>query len=64
MIWWDYAKQTPYYGELCEDFVKREMFDVSVKQYIEQLLDENARLKTDLHDSLELNKKLMALIQR
>ena len=46
------------------DFVKKEMFDVSVKQYIEQLLDENARLKTDLHDSLELNKKLMALIQR
>ena len=64
MIWWDYAKQTPYYGELCEDFVKKEMFDVSVKQYVEQLLDENARLKTDLHDSLELNKKLMALIQR
>lgn len=40
------------------------MLDVSVKQYIEQLLDENARLKTDLHDSLELNKKLVALIQR
>lgn len=64
MIWWDYAKLTPYYDTLCKEFVKKEMFDVSVKQYIEQLLEENARLKTDLFESFEIHKKLMSLLQK
>ncbi len=62
-LWWDYAKKTPYYEKLCQDFVNKSMVDTTVVNYIQQLLNENEELRTNLNESLDINQKLLAYLQ-
>ncbi len=61
-IWWDYARMTPYFGALCEDFVERTMTDTSMEKTLRDLLNHIATLEQNLSDSLQLNQKLLEMI--
>ncbi len=61
-IWWDYARMTPYYGQLCEMFVERTMTDASMEKTLRDLLSNIATLEQNLSDSLQLNQRLLEMI--
>ena len=61
-VWWDYAKETPYYMEFCEEFVHKSMFDRKVPDYIQSLMKGYGEIRNQLEESLALNQKLLALI--
>lgn len=63
MLWWDYAKKTPYYAQLCEEFIQKTMFDKTMLMYVQQILRENEQLKSNLNESLAINEKLFQLIK-
>ena len=37
-LWWDYAKETPYYGKLLEAFVESALTDTNVSDYLDELI--------------------------
>ena len=65
-IWWDYAKMTPFYHELLEEFEQSAMFDPTVEEIMTEYANnsnETETLRAKLGESLELNKKLVAMIE-
>lgn len=62
-LWWDYAKLTPFYTQLLEEFLQKTMFDTTVENYINQILKDTGEIQTQLDKSLELNQKLLSIIQ-
>lgn len=61
-IWWEYAKRTPYYAALCEEFILRTMTDTTVEQLVQELMENIDTLQQNLNDSLQLNQQLLAMI--
>lgn len=43
-IWWDYAKQTPFYFELMEETLYQVMVDDTVNHYVTEIQQENQQL--------------------
>ena len=62
-LWWDYAKATPFYIQLLEEFLQKSMTDTTVESYINDILANNRQLQDQLNKSLELNQKLLSMIQ-
>ena len=62
-LWWDYAKATPFYIQLLEEFLQKSMTDTTVESYINDILTNNRQLQNQLNKSLELNQKLLSMIQ-
>jgi len=62
-LWWDYAKETPFYMQLLEEFLHKTMTDIRVEKYIEELLEQVTELQGQLRDSMALNEKFLAIIQ-
>ncbi len=58
-IWWDYAKLTPFYHKLLEDFQVSQMTDRTVENYIYELQDRNTDLQNKMNELMETCKKLM-----
>ena len=48
-LWWDYAKLTPYYNGLLEEFQQKMMMDTTVEKYILRILEE----KQELYDKIQ-----------
>lgn len=61
-IWWDYAKETPYYIRLLEEFQQKTMFDDTVERWIRDILASQEELQNKFTESLELNQKLYDMI--
>ncbi len=61
--WWEYAAMTPYYNELCSEFVDAAMSDSTLELYTQDLLKQIALLKDNLDKSLSMNNKLMELLR-
>lgn len=38
-LWWDYAKKTPYYRRMLEEFVSSSLTDTTVRKYVEELIN-------------------------
>lgn len=57
-LWWDYAKLSPFYTSLLEDFVKNSINDPLIYNTMDQISKENSTLKKELGNSLELLKRL------
>lgn len=62
-LWWDYAKQTPFYLQLLEEFLQKTMFDPTLENYINVILNDARNLQVQLDKSMELNKKLVSMLQ-
>jgi len=43
-IWWDYAKQTPFYTELLQEALEETLTNTAVNSYITNLLEQNEAL--------------------
>ncbi|MCM1467020.1 MAG: glycosyltransferase family 8 protein [Alistipes sp.] len=64
LFWWEYAKKTPYYHQLCNEFIEKSMKDTSVMDYVKELLRENGELKENLNKSIDMNNKLIEMVNR
>lgn len=62
-IWWDYAKQTPYYAELLEEFTVECICDPFVYNKVEKLTEEKFLVQKELNMRKELCDKLLAMIE-
>lgn len=58
-LWWDYAKETPFYHELLEEFVKNSLKKPVVYDTILRLNAENQKLKEELNKSVSLCKQML-----
>ena len=58
-LWWDYAKKTPFYQELLEEFVRGSLMKPVVYDNMLRLSAENKQLKEDLNKSVALCKQML-----
>lgn len=63
-IWWDYAKETPFYVQLLEEFLYKTMFDERMEKYVRSLVDQASETQKQLQESMALNQKLFSIVQR
>ena len=63
-LWWDYAKKTPFFGELCEEMVYQTLHDPFVENYAKELIDNVTVLQKNLNESLQLNQQLLAMLSQ
>lgn len=61
-LWWDYAKQTPFYAELMEEFLDHCLNSSMVYDTLCRLSEEKRQLQEELDKSRELCQKLYRLI--
>lgn len=57
-LWWDYARLAPFYPELMEEFIHESINNPLIFDTMDHLSKENAALKKELGNSLELLKRL------
>lgn len=62
-LWWDYAKQTPFYVQLLEEFLHKTMFDATVENYILDIEAQAGNIQEQLNESIALNQKMLEIIQ-
>lgn len=62
-IWWDYAKQTPFFTELLEMFVAECVWDPFVYNKIHQLTEEKYLIQKELVLRKELCDKLLSMVE-
>lgn len=62
-LWWDYAKKTPFYVELMEEFVTKSINDSMIYDTMEQMSSEKLALKEELDKSVLLCQKLLQMVQ-
>ena len=60
-LWWDYAKLTPFYHELLEEFVFANTNNPLIFQTMSELFNENRRLTGELQKSIAICNKLLEL---
>lgn len=63
-LWWDYAKQTPFYTELMEEFVRDCVGDPLVYNTMTSLSEEKQKLVAELQKSTELCKHLLQILEK
>lgn len=62
-IWWKYAKLSPYYDELINDFMDACLGNPHVYDLVTKLIYENKRLSEEVKLRTELNDKLLSIIE-
>ncbi len=62
-IWWDYAKETPFYHELLEEFVSDCINSPLLYDTMNKLSEEKRALTTELTKSTALCQKLLSLLE-
>lgn len=63
-LWWDYAKQTPFYVELMEEFMRNCLSDPTVYDTLSSLSDEKRTMVAELQKSTALCKQLLQLFEQ
>ena len=61
-IWWDYAKETPFYREIWESFLDKTMMHPKMETWIRDLMQQVENVNAQLGKSLELIEQLMAMV--
>ena len=61
-IWWDYAKKTPYYMQLLEEFLDKTLTDQTIFLHSSSLFQDNKKLQDALNQSVALNNKLYGML--
>lgn len=63
-LWWDYAKKTPFYYELMEEFLWANLNKPVVYDMVTAMSEEKRQMKAELDKSVEVCRKLMQLLER
>lgn len=63
-LWWDYAKLSPFYVQLLEEFVLSSVNSSLIYDSMVEMSEEKARLLGELQKSAELCKKLYEMLQK
>lgn len=63
-IWWDYAKKTPFYVSLMENFLYQTLTDNHMEEWIRDLMGQIEKSKEDLAKSISINEKLLHMISK
>ncbi len=63
-IWWDYAKQTPFYHELLEEFLDSSLRSTLVEETLQKSVNDKYQLKKELDNAVALCQKLCDLLPR
>lgn len=63
-LWWDYAKRTPFYHELMEEFLFNCINNPTVYHTVSSLSSEKEQLHNELVKSSAMCQKLLRLIER
>lgn len=63
-LWWDYAKKTPFYQELMEEFLQSCLKKPVVYDTMLRLSTENKRLKEELDKSVATCKQMLQMLER
>lgn len=63
-LWWDYAKQTPFYHELLEEFVQDCTSSPLIYDTMTQLSEDKKRLSAELSKSTTLCQKLLSMMEK
>lgn len=63
-LWWDYAKHTPFYVELLEEFMWDCLGNPLVYDTMSELSEEKKKLVTELQKSTGLCKQLLQMIEK
>lgn len=62
-IWWDYAKLTPFYVELLEEFLKKSLEDRSIEEWIRDMINQINETTEKWEQSMQINKKLLDMLE-
>lgn len=62
-LWWDYAKKTPFYHELMEEYLYASLNDSTVYDTMMQSLVEKKQLQSELQKSVALCQRLASMLQ-
>jgi len=63
-LWWDYAKETPFYHELLEEFIQDCISSSLIYDTMTQLSEDKKRLSTELQKSTALCQKLLSMLEK
>ncbi len=63
-LWWDYAKLTPFYTELMEEFLQTCVNDPTVPDTMSQLSAEKKTLRDELEKTSAICQKLLQILQK
>lgn len=63
-LWWDYAKKTPFYYELMEEFLQANINKPVVYDMTMRLSEEKKQLKEELDKSVAMCKKLLQMLEK
>lgn len=58
-IWWDYAKLTPMYGKMLEEFMESSLKDTETERVMKRLTEEKKSLADECQKMAELIKKVI-----
>lgn len=61
-LWWDYAKRTPFYAELMEEFLHNSLLDSTVYDTLLSLSTEKKNLMAELAKSASLCQQLLHML--
>lgn len=63
-LWWDYAKKTPLYMELLEDYLRQTIFDDTMEKYIRGLFDDINNLQEQCSKAMQFSEKLLGMLNQ
>lgn len=63
-LWWDYAKHTPFYVELMEEFMRDCLGDPLVYDTMSELSEEKNKLVAELQKNTGLCKQLLQMLEK
>lgn len=61
MLWWDYASRTIYAEEFLNQYLKDMISRSELYEAIQSVIDENAKIKRMIEDTLELTRKTLSM---
>lgn len=78
LLWWEYAKKTPYYSALLDEYLYKTMTDPHITEYLgaqrqrievleeacQKLREENVALKQSLDESIEMNNTMLDMLSQ
>lgn len=63
-LWWDYARLTPCYHKLIDEFMIDVFQNENIEMYIQGLIDSQKRLAGQIQELNEVNQKLISILKR